>query len=68
MLSLRATDYLQLMNSEKEVKRLQEEMDENLAGLMQSREQNDHLERELREALATTEATRQAMNDTVAEK
>jgi len=56
------------MNSEKEVKRLQGELDENLAGLMQSHEQNDQLERELREALASTEATKHAMNDTVAEK
>ena len=56
------------MNSEKEVKRLQEELDENIAGLMQSHEQNDQLERELRETTATSEATKHAMNDTVAEK
>ena len=56
------------MNSQKEVKKLQEDLDENVASLMQSREQNDELEIELRGAVKATDAAKAALHETVSDK
>ena len=56
------------MLSEKEVKRLGEELDENIASLLQSREQNDEVERELRAACDETAAAHRSRDEALTEK
>jgi len=56
------------MNSEKEVKKLQFELNENIASLMKSRERNDELGNLLLESSKRTELIRASLNDATFEK
>lgn len=54
------------MNSEKECRRHQEELDEKIAQLMQCREANDALESSLRSTTETLDSTRKSLESELA--
>ena len=56
------------MNSEKEVKKLQFELNESIACQMKSRERNDELENLLLESAKKSEILRASLNDAMFEK